>query len=89
MMSDITPPLTASEDTPPAPSVKSDRPKNIREFESKLRELFGFSSREAKTVASRGWAALTGEPIVQKFDEIAALIAAATKQLTETEKDIP
>jgi hypothetical protein len=89
MMSETTPPLIASETAPPAPSSNSDRPKNIRDFESRLRESFGLSSREAKTVASRGWAALTGEPIDQKLDEIAALIVAATKQLTETEKEIP
>lgn len=88
-MSEIPSPIQASEVAPQAPSAISGRPKNIREFESKLRTHFGLSSREAKTVASRGWAALTGEPIEQKLDEIAALIAAATKQLTDTEKDMP
>jgi hypothetical protein len=73
-------------DLPPSQpaSAQSSRPQNIREFEAKLRESFGFSSREAKAVASRGWSALAG-PAQQEppLDELAAMLTEAAKQFNQ------
>lgn len=59
-------------------SVKSAiRPANIRELEEALREL-GFSNREAKSVASKGWNAIHNET-TDNSDELAALLKAASQ----------
>jgi HK97 family phage prohead protease len=61
--------------------VKS-RPTNIRDFEAELRDVLGFSKREAKALASRGWPSLTD--CDDRSDELEALYAAltaATQQL--------
>ncbi len=60
-------------------SVKSIRPENIRDLETGLREL-GFSNREAKCIASKGWAALAGDQHDEELKQVAALLTAAAKQ---------
>ncbi len=60
-------------------SVKSIRPTSIRDLETGLREL-GFSNREAKCIASKGWAALAGDQQDEELTQVAALLSAAAKQ---------
>lgn len=62
-------------------SVKSIRPENIRDLETRLREDLGFSSREAKCIASKGWAALAGDQQEVELKQIADLLNAAATQL--------
>jgi HK97 family phage prohead protease len=59
-------------------SVKSIRPANIRDLEEGLREL-GFSSREAKCIASKGWAALAGDQQDEELKQVAELLKAAAQ----------
>lgn len=60
-------------------SVKSIRPNNIRDLETGLREL-GFSNREAKCIASKGWAALAGDQQDEELNQVAAMLTAAAQQ---------
>lgn len=53
--------------------VKS-RPSTIRDFETELRDALGFSTREAKALASRGWPALSERD--DRSEELQALHAA-------------
>lgn len=62
-------------------SVKSARPTNIRDLETGLREL-GFSTREAKCIASKGWAALAGDQKDEELKQIAAMLTAAAQTYT-------
>ena len=63
-------------------SVKSSpRPGSIRDLEAGLRDL-GFSSREAKCIASKGWAALAGDPQDEELEKIAAMLSAAAQTYT-------
>lgn len=59
-------------------SAASLRPENIREFEAALRDTCGFSGREAKRIASAGWAALMRrDDDSGELKEIAALLSKA------------
>ena len=57
--------------------VKS-RPMNIRDYEAELREALGFSTREARALASRGWPALSQRDAENGEQELLAAIKAAT-----------
>jgi HK97 family phage prohead protease len=61
-------------------SVKSIRPDNIRDLETRLREELGFSAREAKCIASKGWAALAGDQQETELKQVAELLNAAAAQ---------
>lgn len=45
----------------PGTSQSASKPRTCREFERALREILGFSQREAKTIASHGFNALGNE----------------------------
>lgn len=65
-------------------SVKSlIRPDNIRDLESRLRDELGFSAREAKAIASRGWPALASEQQDDELSQVAALLSSAAKQFSK------
>lgn len=66
-------------------SVKSlIRPDNIRDLESRLRDELGFSAREAKAIASRGWPALANEQQDDELTQVAALLKAAAVQFSKS-----
>lgn len=61
--------------------VKS-RPRTIRDYEAELRDALGFSTREAKALASRGWPALNDrDDESEELQELYAAISAATTDL--------
>ena len=65
-------------------SVKSIiRPDNIRDLETRLRDDLGFSSREAKAIASRGWSALAAEQKDDELQQVAALLKSAAMQFNK------
>jgi len=59
--------------------VKCERPRDVRTFEVALREIFGFSSREAKRLAAGGWSALARDDSEEVNSIVASLRAAATE----------
>jgi hypothetical protein len=60
-------------------STAFPRPENIREFEAALRDTCGFSEREARRIASAGWAALRRDDAGDALNQIAAWLHQAAK----------
>jgi hypothetical protein len=62
------------------------RPGNIREFEAALHDACGFSVREAKRMASAGWAALQRKDDSEEVQEIAALFLKAATEFNSQQR---
>ncbi len=57
---------------PANPNARITEVKSIREFETELRDALGFSTRQAKKLASGGWSALAGRDV--HSEEITELV---------------
>jgi len=53
-------------------TFNKSKPLTVSEFEKRVRDAFGLSRREAKTVASHGWKALCDAGVAELTDEVAS-----------------